>query len=405
MSKKVKRYIELIIRISAAALTLPLSYIVPKDRKCILFHGSDIGRYNESTRYLFEYMSGLPDYKIIWMTSENVIIDYLTSQGLKCVKHRSLKGLIYYLRAGCVIGTGTNFPSLSFATGSKTLKVCIHHGSGPRTTNAVDGVLLKTQKKLIKILNKWDYFNFTTKYMSVTVGKLQFLLPNNKRIVLGYPRCDHLLNRVKCDEKLKNKIIVKHLIADVKKQDKIILYSPTWRFNDREMSFPIAFLQGFSIEELDLFLEKLNTYMIISTHPLMSAEYDLTTARRVKFLPADPLFDINLLLPEVNLLITDYSSIATDFLLMERPVIYVMPDYDTYINEVGLLDDLRQDNPGTVVFNFNELLTHMDKCLNNYMIIDNLRLKYLSKYYDVNNVNSCHNFQEFILSKLECKEF
>ena len=50
-------------------------------------------------------------------------------------------------------------------------------------------------------------------------------------------------------------------------------------------------------------------------------------------LPSDPLLDINNILPEINLLITDYSSIATDFLLLDRPLLYVMPDYDQFLND------------------------------------------------------------------------
>ena len=141
-------------------------------------------------------------------------------------------GLIYYLTAICVIGTGTSYPSLSRAVGPKTLKICINHGAGPRSTNAVDGKLIKNQQKLIQMLNKFDYLILLVKPVDFN-DKLQYLLPENKRIVFGYPRCDHLLN----SPRLEKKRYLNQIITSLDKKDKVILYSPTWKFFDHSISF------------------------------------------------------------------------------------------------------------------------------------------------------------------------
>ncbi|WP_169781831.1 CDP-glycerol glycerophosphotransferase family protein, partial [Escherichia coli] len=59
--------------------------------------------------------------------------------------------------------------------------------------------------------------------------------------------------------------------------------------------------------------------------------------------------DTNGLLLTFDILITDYSSIAFDFFVMNRPVIYYAYDIEQYNNERGLYFPLNE-LPGTVCF-------------------------------------------------------
>ena len=125
------------------------------------------------------------------------------------------------------------------------------------------------------------------------------------------------------------------------------------------MTLPMLLLKKFNLNDFNKFLNVNNLQLIISTHKIVQSEIDLSNYDQVHLLPPDPLLDINNILPEINLLITDYSSIATDFLLLDRPLLYVMPDYDQFLYERGLLEDMRDDLPGYEANDYEELKNYI----------------------------------------------
>jgi CDP-glycerol glycerophosphotransferase (TagB/SpsB family) len=375
-----------------------LGNIIPKKKNLILFCGSDADSYNESTRYLYEYLSNKDELDAVWISNRKETVNFLKSTKRKVIFLKSIEGIFHFIRAGFVIGTGTSYPNILGAVGRKTIKICIHHGSGPRSTNSVSAGFFKSPFPLIKILHEFNYFNFPSKLMSIQMGKLQFLLPDEKRVTLGYPRCDHLFDKVTNRKKLLNKNKCSTLIPSLLEKDKVILYSPTWRDNDLSMSFPISAIDGFNLSSFNEFLQDQHTYLLISKHPLVSKLEDFSKYKQIQYISYDPLFDINELLPEIDLLITDYSSIATDFMLLDRPVIYVMPDYDYFLYERGLLEDMRKSLAGKEAKNMNELFEFIALYFRSPKTDEGKRKYYLSKYYDTKITNSCELFHNFIKS-------
>ena len=125
---------------------------------------------------------------------------------------------------------------------------------------------------------------------------------------------------------------------------------------------------------------------------------DFSDCTNIQYISYNPLVDINQLLPEMDLLITDYSSIATDYMLMDRPVIYVMPDYDDYLYSFGLLEDMRSNLPGLESKNISDLKNYIVRSLKDPHKMQSERKKYLKKYYDIDNSNSCEKISIFIES-------
>jgi CDP-glycerol glycerophosphotransferase (TagB/SpsB family) len=332
------------------------------------------------------------------MTDSKVVHDYLSKLDRPVVMHRSINGFWHYVRAGVVVGNGTSYPTLLKFTGLSTVKICLHHGMGPRSTNSADEKRIKNSFEILKKYSKFDYFNFTSKYTNTTVGRLQFLIPRSKRIIFGLPRCDHLLNQDVIINSNQEKQQLKNLNYQLKNNTRCVLYSPTWRPKDNPLSFPLSLLRDFSLVQFDNWLEKNNILFLISVHPLMEDFEDFSNCTNIRYLDKNPVIDINQLLPEMDLLITDYSSIATDYMLMDRPVIYVMPDYEYYLYDFGLLEDMRENLPGLEAESLIELQSYLLRSLENPQEMHYERVKYLNKYYDVNNTNSCENISKFIES-------
>ena len=386
-------------------LTWLLAALIPKDDNLVVFHGTSIYHYNENSRYFYEYLSGKSEFKAVWITQNQVVYDYLVQQGWLVVWHRSLRGLWMYLRAGFIIGTGTSIPTLYKSVGCKTKKICLNHGMGPRSTNAGNDIDIKqnktplfTTKKILRRIHQWDYFNFTSRFTEITVGKLQFILPKTKRIICGYPRCDHLFNRELNQKLLTTKPLIQKLFPDISPASEILLYAPTWRFSDTELCLPFKQIEGFSMQELNNFLENENLYLVISIHSIVQTRDDLSSFDRLRYLPNDPCFDINLFLPEVSILITDFSSIMTDFALMNRPIMFIMPDYEEFLYDRGLLEDFRETLPGREA----KSMEHLKEITRTYKKSPQLdsqeRLRYLNKYYDTSLKDSNERLYNFVKS-------
>ena len=244
-------------------------------------------------------------------------------------------------------------------------------------------------------MNKWDFVNFPSKQMSAVVGKLQYLIPKKKRIVFGYPRCDHLFDDRLIREALKEKEYIGNILPQLNLENDFILYAPTWRM-DNCSSFPLLDLIFDKISHLNQILINEHKYLLVSKHPLAKNSIDLKGISNIIYIPNSDLFNMGDLLPEITALITDYSSIATDFLIMDRPAAYYMPDYENYIYNIGLLDDLRTNLPGFEIIDYKDLANFIKNPKNESIEIKRNIDNYLKRYYDISLCNSSKELYQFI---------
>ena len=376
-----------------------LSQIIPKNKKLVLLGGSQRNNYNESSRYLYEYLNkNNDDGYFIWITSSKEVCKYLKEKGLPAEYYLSLKGIWYYLRSGLVICNGTVPLGLVNLVGKETIKITINHGCGPRSTIGIDPNIYISKNELAKDLNIFNFFNFTSDFTSLEIGRNEYLLPENKIINLGFPRCDHLLNKIEVDKQKALKKFLRDNYSMLNKDSKCILYAPTWRpsHHPSQKKFPLEFMDDFDYFSFNSWLLENNIYLFISGHDLSNKDYLINDLSHFIYLKKNDFFDINLVLPEFDFLLTDYSSIATDYMLMMRSVIYYMPDYNFYLNEYGLLEDIKENMPGPIVENMESLkniLLEMSESKNENQ---DLIYDYLGKYYDLNHTNSCLEFSKFI---------
>jgi CDP-glycerol glycerophosphotransferase len=150
----------------------------------------------------------------------------------------------------------------------------------------------------------------------------------------------------------------------------IIGYFPTWRGNGNDL-FLGATTAG-EIRELAEYLESRDFVLATKWHTCSFDAYrhqgasrtagridaDLSGLPNVVSLPFE--LDLNTILPECDVLVTDYSSVLFDFALSDRPQIFVAYDLEQYEASVGFFHDYASLVPGQVVRDVKGLVAELE---------------------------------------------
>lgn len=141
-------------------------------------------------------------------------------------------------------------------------------------------------------------------------------MTEEKIIISSYPRNCKLLRPLIFEQKV---------IDKVKKSKLTILYLPTFREDGRSVDHPLEDkqIQEYLISENLTWVEKKH-----SASKNKEGSNRLTS--NLDYLYLDKNFDINVILPYVDVLITDYSSVSFDFIFFDKPVQYFVPDFEYY---------------------------------------------------------------------------
>ena len=141
---------------------------------------------------------------------------------------------------------------------------------------------------------------------------------------------------------------------------------PTWRDNGRNFietaGFDLSILNNILIKNNELFIFKLHSKTIINLEKIKNYS---------NIIVLNNSYDIYPILPFTDMLITDYSSIYTDYLLLKKDIVIFDFDKEEYMSkDRDLLLDFDKYTPGTRAHNFSELCSiisnHTDCHISNY---------------------------------------
>ena len=375
--------------------------IIFRKKNIILFQSYNKNRYCDNTRYIFEHLSKNTNLKVYWVSENLLIQKYLKKKNLKFISIKS--NFIFYIyaysTAKIIINPGTNYFDPYQIISPDVIKISVSHGIGPKLTITHTEDIYNSKKEIAEI-NKFDFINYTTDFVAVKSGIENFKIPKNKIIKLGLPRCDQFFNNDEVNNKYKKKLISKSLINYIDNNSKVIYYSPTWRPYDYK--FPLNLMKDFEYKEFDEFLIHNNIFFFYTLHSeriLLDIPKNL---KNIKLIDTNkmPLFDTNLFMNEVDILVNDYSTTSTDYCLLSRPQILFMPDYKLYNDKKGFLEDYKNIMPGPEVDNFNDFIKLIFLYINKpEKYFDKYKGKislYLNNYYNKNHNNSTALFANFI---------
>lgn len=191
-----------------------------------------------------------------------------------------------------------------------------------------------------------------------------------------------------------------------------ILFIPTWRrwlCNETDFKSSEYFSKIMSLlnsSELENLLCQYNMQLLFYPHAgTWSYSYLYCTAsKHVRIL--DPkMTDIQELLKRGILLITDYSSIFTDFSYMEKPIVYYQYDQTEYLhrhyqykrtdNQNNSYFDYGRDGFGPVVHSEKELLDEVERSILADFTVEEKYLQRIHNFFVLHDNKNCERiFQE-----------
>ncbi|MCS3924926.1 CDP-glycerol glycerophosphotransferase family protein [Methanosalsum natronophilum] len=185
-----------------------------------------------------------------------------------------------------------------------------------------------------------------------------FNIPFNNVMVTGYPRNDWLMS---AHENLPNDLQKKenNLLSKINGR-KLVLYAPTYRDNTNKL---YNFNQN-EILELEYLLKNNNAILVIKTHDYTTAIYDIQSEYIFNF-DNYKYYQVQNVLRLTDILITDYSSIWCDYLLINKPVLAFHYDWEDYLKERTIIYDFKLMFPGEIAYNFTELISFLDDLFQN----------------------------------------
>lgn len=315
-----------------------------------LFSSTDNSHYNYNSRYLFEYVKeNLPEITPLFVINDSELRNSLSSKYGKqyFIETESIQGIRQALSAG-VWFTSAGLPAYGIGLHKKRLIINLWHGVPLKKIALLDPNLKKAARIYFKKIFSENYTCIlTTSHELIPLMARSFAVSEDKIKVWGQPRNDGLFQKNDCRE------ILGQLFPDLPEYTKTVLYAPTFRDYGQVQLFPF---KDFDQEQLEAFLEEKNMLLFIRTHVAEQGSAAPYLGKRIRFLGNEQAEDVTGILNIFDCLITDYSSIYIDYLLTDKPMIFLPYDRQQYLDGRGMNFDYDDVTPGPKPETFNDFL-------------------------------------------------
>ena len=307
-----------LLKIYIARLLLAVLGVFYKSEKQVIFSSFVGKQYSDSPRAISEKLHEMyPDYRIVWVYNKQDNAFGLIPSYVKTVKSGTLEYYNEFAKSCCFVTNEALIPC--FYKRKDQLFIQTWHGD--RGFKKVLFDALEPGKK--RAIPLTDYRDTDLCVAASTYGAEIYHSAFHycgEILNIGMPRNDKLVSQSK-DEAYQ----IKRRLG-LEDNTKILLYAPTFRDNNKSN-------QRVNVDLAEL-LSQLETngerwVCLIRAHSVaddLVFQYD-----GEKFINASPYPDMADLLLIADFLITDYSSSAGDFVLLNRPVILAAFDKKEYM--------------------------------------------------------------------------
>lgn len=279
------------------------------------------------------------------------------------------RGVFCYFSAGYVFYC---FGKIPITPGKSQTTVQLWHGSPYK---AADEGMLKGHSW------KHQYYSFSVA-TSKTFAKIwsrYFSIPLDHVLIGGQPRNDILY-----------KSWPEYDFGDYKK---LVLWAPTFRcsskmgYQDVKDARIIPLLQSEDLIKINDYLKEKDIKIVVKLHPVQDLDkYNIMEMSHFILLSHAEFvkrgMDLYKFMTQCDALITDYSSIFYDYLLLDRPIAFTEDDIEDYSDVRGFaVDDPQGYKPGQRIRSIDDF----------YQFIDNLSTNVDSYKEDRKRVNELAN--------------
>lgn len=353
--------------------------LFPKNKDIWIFGSLYGNAFNDNSRYFYLYiLKEHPEIKAIWLYKKSEIKMEIDAYGGISYHIWSIKGIYYSLIAKFAF-TSYGIYDINPVFSSRLKRIELWHGINLKNINPKRNPIMNLIHSFF--LNKPDNFISTSKNANEKLNDL-FKINPKKILITGYPRNDCLFDSsYKLTEKLLKIISNK----------KVILYLPTWRTKNADLFYKY----GFNPDEIQNYLVKENMVLIVKAHH-MTNQFDFNIKYpNIVFLKSTDISDIYPLLRETDILITDYSSVYFDYLLLNKPIIFT--PFDIFeLNKDYFAYDYNKTTPGEKISNWNKLVPTL-KRISKKDVFKEKRLKCLNYFHKFNKPGFCKRLYDSVL--------
>jgi len=287
-----------------------IGLFIPKNKKIVIITASKGKFYNGNAQALFEYiMEEDNTLEVYFFLSKKDLYQNLSMKKTNIVYQYSVKGILLFLRARTVCITHGQADLLGFPISPWQNWIFLGHGIGTKALGFLKDKIPFLERVQI-MLNKLYTYIITSDFDRYMFCAMNHMKPS-KIVITGYPRTDTLLKAKK----------------ETSGKEKTILYVPTYRTDGITRLFPF---DEFRIEDFLEFLDRKEINIDIRFHPNNykgsrdAIKEILASSLKIKDKSLDVVEDVQDLLLDADILVTDFSSISRDFLLLDRPMIFIM---------------------------------------------------------------------------------
>ncbi len=317
---------------------------VPRDPALLAF-GAPLDRFADNPAYLFLHLSQHSRLRCVWVSGSDEVVARLRRAGLRAERRWSVRGVLTCVRAGWfVYGMYATDVNRRLHDGARLF--CLWHGI-PLKAIGRDAGGARHDRAARDELRPPDVLLSPSAFISRRCFASAFDLPAERCLNAGYPRTDHLCGCAAATPPSRALVRDRALWEHVAAHPFVVGYFPTWR----DGATPAAGLGGLSLDRLAAAVAARGGLLVFKSHYL-APETAMRSPSLVALAAGD---DLNAYLPLCTALVTDYSSVAFDYLLLDRPILYYVPDLDEYRARRGLYFEPDEMMPGPLLHTAEEL--------------------------------------------------
>lgn len=326
-----------------------INVFLPKNKKQILLYDSLNNTLTDNTLGLLLYLKEKEldeKYKIVCCVP-NSKEEYICG-----IKNKNIfSGIFAYLTSKYVF---YSFGGMRIKPSKKQIVVNLWHGIPLKKVgklNSNDKTLKNEQ------INDFTYVLVPSEFFS-EIYKNVFGC-NGEQLLIGEQPRNYFLFK-------KNNVINK-LGIQKENYNKVILWMPTFRISkdgrfkdtDNKTETMLPLLDTIDkINEFDDFLAEHNIFVVLKVHgysvvPDFECKNIIVVTNEMLTVADIFLYEF---IKDFDALITDYSSVYFDYLLLDRPIGFIIDDFDEYKKKRGFtVDDPLSIMPGEHITNYDEL--------------------------------------------------